>query len=125
MEQPLVKVEHKLSASLMNMISKSIKPRLEKDWRNFKFWILLWNTFGFKKLFHMARQKRVNPSSYYALPESLTIFVQEFSSIDRHVICHFGGYPVHELLLCVCGKFMMAPSGWRIVIAPKLRALHY
>jgi hypothetical protein len=50
--------------------------------------------------------------------------VQEFSSIDRYVICRFGGYPVHELLLCVCGKFMMSPSGRRIVIARKLRALH-
>jgi hypothetical protein len=32
----LVKVEHKFSASLMDMISKSVTPRLEKDWRNFK-----------------------------------------------------------------------------------------
>jgi hypothetical protein len=32
----------------MNTISKSIKPRLEKDLRNLKSWILLWNIFGFK-----------------------------------------------------------------------------
>jgi hypothetical protein len=44
----LIKVEHKFSASLMNMISKSIKPRLEKDSMNFKSWILLWNTLGSK-----------------------------------------------------------------------------
>jgi hypothetical protein len=117
-------VEHKFSASLMNMIWKSIKPRLEKDSRNFKSWILLWNTFGFKKLFRMIRQKRVNLPSHDALPESLITFMHNFSSIDRYVICRFGGYPVHEPLLCICVKFMMSPSGRGIVIAPKLRALH-
>jgi hypothetical protein len=50
--------------------------------------------------------------------------VQEFRWIDRCVICRFGGYPVHELLFCVCGKFMMSPPGRRIVMAPKLLALH-
>jgi hypothetical protein len=120
----LVKVEHKFSTSLMNMISKSIKRRLEKDSMNFKSWILLWNTLGFKKLFCMTRQKSVNPSSCDALSESLMTFVHEFSSFDCYVICRFGGSPVHELLLCVCGKFMMSPSGRWIVTAPKLRALH-
>jgi hypothetical protein len=41
------------------------------------------------------------------------------SSIDRYVICRFGGYAVHELLLCVCGKFMMSPSGRMAVNVPK------
>jgi hypothetical protein len=101
----------------MNMISKSIKPRLEKDSRNFKPWIILWNTFGFKKLFRTTRQKRINLSSCDALPESLITFLQEFNPINRDVICYFSGYPVHELLLRICGKFMMSPSGRRIVIA--------
>jgi hypothetical protein len=47
--------------------------------------------------------------------------MQEFSSTDHYVICGFGGYPVHDLLLCVSGKFMMLPSGRKIVIAPTLR----
>jgi hypothetical protein len=70
-------------------------------------------------LFRMTRQKRVNPSSCDALPESLITFVQEFHSIDRYVICRFGRYSVHEMLFCVCGKFMIAPSGRRIVIVPE------
>jgi hypothetical protein len=70
----------------------------------------------------MIRQKRVNSSSCDALPESLITFIQEFSSIDRYVICRFGGFPVHELLLYICRKFMVSPLGPRIVIAPKLRA---
>jgi hypothetical protein len=82
----------------------------------------LWNTFDFKKLFRMTRQKRVNPFSCDPRPESLITFVQEFSSIDRYVICRFGDYPVHKLLICVCGKLMMSLSGRRIVIAPKQRA---
>jgi hypothetical protein len=120
----LIKVELKFSAGLMNMISKSIKPRLETDSTNFKSWILLCDTLGFKKLFRMTRQKSVNPSSCDALPGSLITFVQEFSSIDHGDICRFGSYPVHELLLCIYGRFMISPSGRRIVIAPKLRALH-
>jgi hypothetical protein len=106
------------------MVSTSIMPRLEKNSRNFKSWILLWNTFGFKKLFRMTRQKRVNPFSCDDLPESLIAFLRWFSSIDPYVICRFGGYSVQELLLYICGKFMMSPSGRRIVIAPNLRALH-
>jgi hypothetical protein len=43
-------------------------------------------------------------------------------STDHYVVYRFGGYTVHELLLCVCGQFMMSPSGPRIVIAAKLRA---
>jgi hypothetical protein len=120
----LDKVEHQFSVSLMNMISKIIKPRLEKYSRNFNSWILWWNTFGFKKLFRMARHKRVNPSFCDTLPKTLIIFVQEFSSIDRYVIYRFGGYSAHELSLCICGKFMMSPSVRRIVIAPKVRTFH-
>jgi hypothetical protein len=77
----LVKVEHKFRASLMNMVSTSIMPRLEKNSRNFKSWILLWNIVGFKKLFRMTRQKRVNLSSCDAFLESSITLRSCWSSV--------------------------------------------
>jgi hypothetical protein len=49
-DSDLVKIEYEFSADIMNMVSKFIDGRFEKSSRHIKPRILLWNTFGFKKL---------------------------------------------------------------------------
>jgi hypothetical protein len=70
-DSDLVKIEYEFSAGMMNMVSKSIDDRFKKSSRHIKPRILLWKTFGFRKLVHVTREKRINPSSCDTSPKSL------------------------------------------------------
>jgi hypothetical protein len=70
-DSDLVKIEYEFSAGIMNMVSKFISGRFEKSSRYIKPWILLRNTFGFKKLVRVTPEKRINPSLYDTSLKSL------------------------------------------------------
>jgi hypothetical protein len=83
----LVKMEYEFRAGIMNMVSKSIDDRFEKSSQRIKPRILLWNTFGFKKLVRVTPKKRINPFSCDISPKSLVALMQQFGPVHRHAVC--------------------------------------